>query len=211
MCQNNTNQRKKSMTDHNQTTAMADILSKMNAVQTGDFKKDPASNGDSVGAMHDILNRLQEATGAFSQEIVTESKTKPDLGMAVHAQRTETGVSVSRYDIRAEKKTVQEGLVKTFYRVIDTRTGTTIHSDLGLFETAMGIVKHTLFTQDDHKVQRLIDLDQEYVGAMMETYGYKSRLKRLDESSIQYNVASAKHSNSRTKMQASRMKLLKAL
>jgi hypothetical protein len=60
-------------------------------------------------------------------------------------------------------------------------------------------------------VQRILDLDQEYVGAMMETYGYKRRLKRLDESSVQYDVTSAKYSNSRSKLSAAKMKLLKAL
>lgn len=198
------------MTDQEQTDAMAAILGKLNAAQDGTFKKTSIPAGE-VDAMGDVLRRLQEATGAFSQEIVTESKKNPDLGVAVQAQRTETGVSVSRYDIRTEKKTVQEGLTKTFYTIVDNRTGDAIYEDLGLFESAMGVVKHMLYTGNDQKMQRLLDLDQEYVGAMMETYGYKSRLQRLDENSVQYDVASAKYSNSKQKLSAAKMKILKAL
>lgn len=198
------------MTHQEQTDAMAAILGKMNAVQNGTFKKTSAAASE-VEAMGDVLRRLQEVTGAFSETLVTESKTNPDIGIAIQAERTETGVSVSRYDIRTEKKTVQEGLTKTFYNVIDNRTGETLHNNLGLFETAMGVVKHLLYTQNDNKMHRLLDLDQEYVGAMMETYGYKTRMQRLDESSVQYDVASAKYSNSKQKLSAAKMKILKAL
>lgn len=198
------------MTDQEQTDAMAAILGKLNAAQEGTFKKTSTSASE-VDAMGDVLRRLQEATGVFSQEIVTESKKNPDLGVAVQAQRTETGVSVSRYDIRTEKKTVQEGLKKTFYAIVDNRTGETVYEDLGLFESAMGVVKHLLYTGDEVKMKRLLQLDQEYVGAMMETYGYKNRLQRLDESSVQYDVASAKYSNAKTKLSAAKMKILKAL
>lgn len=201
------------MTDKEQADAMANILGKLNDVESGKYKSTGASGpaAEDTAAMADVLRKLQAATGEAAREVVTESKKKPDLGVALQAQRTDTGVTVSRYDIRSEKKTVQEGLVKTFYHVVDNKTGMEIHTDLGLFESAMGVVKHLLYTKDENKMRRLIDLDQEYVGAMMETYGYKKRMTRLDESSVQYDVASAKYSNARNKLSAAKVKILKAL
>ncbi len=201
------------MTDQQQTNAMADILGKLGQVESGSYKKtgSTGAGGDEVGAMHDVLAKLQEATNGAAYDVVTEGQRNPNLATAVNTTRTETGVSISRYDIRTEKKTVQEGLTKTFYSVIDNKTGMVVYDDLGLFESAMGIVKHMLYTRDDNKLQRVLDLDQEYVGAMMETYGYKQRLRRLDESSVQFDVTSAKYSNSRSKLSAAKMKILKAL
>ena len=193
------------------TNTMADIMTKLNNVAEGIPNAKTSANSDDIGAMAEVMRKLQEVSGNAAHTIVTESKTNPELDAAVNTTRTATGVTISRYDIRTEKQTVQEGLQKTFYYVVDNTTGDTVFSDLGLFESAMGVVKHKLYTQDDTKVQRIIDLDQEYVGAMMETYGYKRRLKRIDESSVQFDVTSAKYSNSKTKLSMTKAKLLKAL
>lgn len=198
------------MTDQEQTNAMADILGKMNAAQDGTFKKTGASAGES-DAMFDVLSRLQEATNGAAYDVVTESQADPELATAVNTERTEHGVSVSRYDIRTEKKTVSEGLKKTFYYIVDNKTGRLVHEDLGLFESAMGIVKHMLYTKKENKIDRIIELDQQYVGYVVETYGYKNKLQRLDESEVQFDVTSAKYSNSKSRMQQAKMLLLKAL
>lgn len=199
------------MTDKAQVDAMSNILGKLNQAESGNYTKSKSASLDETAAMADVLRKLQEATGNAAQELVTDSKENPSLGFALEAQRTETGVSVSRYEIKTEKKTVQEGLVKTFYHVVDNTTGKTIHRDVGLFETAMGIVKHRLYTKNENKLRRLVDLDREYVGAMMETYGYKKRMSRLDESTVQYDVAAAKYSNAKERLTAIKMKILKAL
>jgi len=207
------------MTNQDQTDAMAAILGKMNAAtnemtddrEESTLTQNSESSNSETAAMHDVLARLQEATGVFSETIVSESKKNPDLGVAINTQRTDNGVSVSRYDIRTEKKPMQEGIKKTFYYIVDNRTGEMVHEDLGLFETAMGVVKHMLFTEDERKVKRILDLDQEYVGAMMEIYSHKQRLARLDESEVQYDVITAKYSNAKTKLGAAKLKLLKAL
>jgi hypothetical protein len=199
------------MTQHENTNAMADIMNKLNNVQAGiPNEKTPAGDNE-VAAMTDVLRKLQEISGTVAQGVVTESKTNPELNTAVNTRRTATGVTISRYDIRTQKKTVQEGLQKTFYYIVDNTTGDVIYDDLGLFESAMGIVKHKLYTENNNSVQRILDLDQEYVGVMMETYGYKRRLKRIDESSVQFDVTSAKYSNSKTKLGLTKTKLLRAL
>lgn len=199
------------MTDQAQTDAMSNILGKLNQVEEGTYEKTGGASSEDTAAMADVLRKLQEATGESAREVVSESRKNPDLGFAVEAERTETGVTVSRYDIRTEKKIVQEGLTKTFYHVVDNRTGEMIHEDLGLFETAMGVVKHMLYTKNEQKLERLLGLDRDYVSAVMETYSYKTRMKRLDESSVQYDVTSAKYSNARQRLSAVKMKILKAL
>lgn len=211
------------MTDQQQTDAMADVLRKMNAAAEGKspsshvneegrvVHEDPTSKAAQTDAMADVLRKLQAATGDAAREIVTESETDYDLDMAWQTERTEDGVTISRYAIRTEKKTLGEGLKKTFYHVIDNETNEIVHEDLGLFETAMGMVKHMLYTHNTEKMNRLISLDQDYINSVVEMHGYKSRLKRLDESSTKYDVASAKYSNAKTRLQATKMKILKAL
>lgn len=198
------------MTNQNDIDAMAKILGNMKAAESGEHTVTKASAGE-ADAMADVLQRLQEATSGAAYNVVNESRDNKELDMALNTQKIAEGVSISRYDIRAEKKIVQEGLKKTFYNIVDNKTGKVVHSDLGLFESAMGIVKHMLYTRDDNRVNRILQVDQEYTGAVMETYGYKKRLSRLDESSVQHDVASAKYSNSKSKMQAAKMKLLKVI
>ena len=197
------------MTSRDQVDAMANILAKMGSAAT----RDPANkvSSDETSAMADVLRKLQAVTGDVAKTVVTESKVNPDLGVAIQATRTESGVSVSRYDIRSDRRQMQEGVAKTFYQVVDNRNGKVLHDGLGLFETAMGVVKHLLFTKDENRLNRLLDLDREYVGTMMEMYSCKTRLRRLDESSVQYDVTSAKYSNARTRLQAAKIKILKAL
>jgi hypothetical protein len=194
-----------------ETNAMADILNKLNNVKAGKSIAKGVASSDQTSAMADVLRKLQAVSATTTQELVTESKRDPILSAAVNTVRSNSVVSVARYDIQTKKKTVQEGLTKTFYYVVDNKTKKIIHRDLGLFETAMGIVKHMLYTGNESRINILLNLDQEYVGAMMETYSHKTRLKRLDESTIQYDVTSAKYSNSKQKVQAAKMKLLKAL
>lgn len=196
------------MADKEQTDAMANILRKLNE---GADASDPSAKTSRTNAMADVLRKLQNVTKSAVTTVVTEGMDNPDFNVAVNTTRTKSGVSISRYDIQTEKKLVQEGLKKTFYRIIDNKTGELIYEDLGLFESAMGIVKHMLYTHNTQRIERLIELDQEYVGAIMETYSYKQRMRRLNESSVQFDVAAAKYSKSRTKMATTKMKILKAL
>jgi hypothetical protein len=197
------------MTSKDQVDAMANILAKLGSTSTR--KAGTSASSGETAAMADVLRKLQAVTGDVAKTVVTESKVNPDLGVAVQAKKTESGVSVSRYDIRADRREIQEGTSKTFYQVVDNRNGRIIYDGLGLFESAMGAVKHLLYTKDENRLERLLNLDREYVGAMMELYSCKSRMRRLDESSVQYDVTAAKYSNARNKLQAAKIKILKAL
>ena len=197
------------MTSKDQVDAMANIMAKLGSASTR--KASPSTSSGETAAMADVLRKLQAVTGDVAKTVVTESKINPDLGVAVQAKKTESGVSVSRYDIRADRREIQEGATKTFYQVVDNRNGHIVYDGLGLFESAMGAVKHLLYTKDENRLERLLNLDREYVGAMMELYSCKSRMRRLDESSVQYDVTAAKYSNARNKLQAAKIKILKAL
>ena len=205
------------MVDRTEVDAMANIMRKMNGEQ-------PQSNSShalvennvsdaraNINAMADIMRKMNASSNELAHTMVTESHTSPDIGVAVQMKQHDNGVSVSHYDIRMEKKIVQEGLRKTFYSIIDNTTGDVLHDDLGLFESAMGIVKHTLYTHNQQKINRILELDTAYTGIMVETYGYKQRMNRLDESSVQHDITTAKYSNARTKLSAVKLKLLKAL
>ncbi len=205
------------MTDRTQIDAMADILGKLDNVASNKAAgikptfKDPTSEAAQVHAMAEVLRKLEASTATAATEMVAESKRNPDLGFAIEAQRTDTGVVVSHYEIVREKKMVAEKLRKNFYHVIDSHTGDRVYEDMGLFETAMGVVKHELYSQDENKIQRILALDSEYTGLVTETYSYKNKMQRLDESSVQYDVAAAKYSRAKEKLSGVKMKILKAL
>jgi hypothetical protein len=165
-----------------------------------------------VDAMSDVLKKLKSNVDTAAQGIVTESKKNPDLGFAVEAQRTdERSVSVSRYTIQAEEKTLTEGLSKNFYNVVDTQTNEIVAADLGLFESAMGVVKHLLYTNKVAAVDKIINLDSVYLSAMTEAYAYKKRMSRLDESTATHDVAAAKYSQAKQKLASAKMRILKTL
>ena len=168
-------------------------------------------NQADINSMADLMRKLDTGSKSAAQSVVTESRITPDLGVAIELKRTETGVTVSRYDIKTTKRTIQEGLKKTFYSVIDNRTGDVVYDELGLFESAMGIVKHLLYTNNIQKVERILELDLAYTSTMVETFGYKHRMKHLNESTTQHDVAAAKYSNARTKLSSIKLKLLKSL
>jgi len=202
------------MTDQDQTNAMADILGKLNNIEAGvpnAKRENGGANGNEIDAMADVLRKLKAATGDTTSALIAESANNPELDAAVNTTRTNNGVSVSRYDICTEKKTIQEGLSKTFYYIVDNKTNQIMYDDLGLFESAMGIVKHELYTNNQTKIQRILDLDREYIGNMMETYSYKRKLKTINENSTKFDVTSAKYSNSKSRLQSTKMKLLKAI
>lgn len=208
------------MVDRDQVNAMADIMSKLdgNANNITDQESnrpkkfnDPTSKAAQTNAMADVLKKLENSTKQSAETIVSESRKNPDLGFAVNAEKTEAGIAAGRFEIVLEKKTVSEGLNKTFYYVKNRKTNEIIYEDLGLFETAMGVVKHMMFTEDQRRIDRLIELDSSYVGYLKETYGLKKKLQRLDESSTKHEVALAKYSNSRDKLSAVKLRILKAL
>lgn len=201
------------MVDKSEVDFMTNLMNNLNNVEskTVQAKTNPTDNAthlsEDANAMHDILSKLQTVTN----DVVVENANDTDLTMAITTQKADDSVSISNYKIALNKRKLQEGFTKTFYTIIDTNTNQVVYKDLGLFESAMGIVKHTLFTKKSSRVENILSLDESYVALISELYAYKKKMKRLDESTAQYDVAAAKYSNSKTKLEQVKMKLLKTL
>lgn len=205
------------MTDQQQTDAMAAIMGKLNSAvdNKNSFKKDrsknhsdPTSMAAQTDAMADVLRKFKTATSDSVTDLVNESRHDQELDMAINTTRTHNGVTVSKFDIVTERKDMGNGLAKTFYNVIDNDTGEKVYSNLALFESAMGLVKHELYTNNYQKIQRLVSLDQEYVGLVLELLSYKQKLKTLTEDTVKFDVTSAKYSNVKEKLKIAKKKIL---
>ncbi len=87
--------------------------------------------------MYDILNKLN-SVDSTSKILAERAENDVELEMAITQKVTETSVSVQNYRIDI---VLQEfaGKQKRFYNVVDGNK--IIYRELGLFETAMGIVK----------------------------------------------------------------------
>lgn len=207
------------MTDQQQTDAMAKILGRLNNVgnrNSNDHKEkkvhlDPTSRAAQTDAMAAVLEKLNAATRGAAETIVVESQNNTELDIAWKTMKTSDGVSVAQYTIQTEKRSIGQGLTKTFYHVYDNDIKDRIYQDISLFETAMGVVKHILYTQKENRIQRLLDLDQEYMRTVVEMHTHKQRLKTLNESSTKYDVTKAKYSNARGRMTTVKMKILETI
>ncbi len=158
-----------------------------------------------VDAMSKILQQLDAST----KQIVTEHKNDPDMNFAMNIKKdqADNSVAISEYRIVPVKGNLS-GFAKTFYNI--TNSDGVLYENLGLYESAMGIVKHLLYTKKEFKVQNILDQDSAYLGYLSEAMGYKKRLSTLTEG-VAHDVASAKYSNAREKMSAAKNKILKSI
>ena len=135
--------------------------------------------------MLSILQKLDEATTQVTKEIVKESEN--DIELSAIDKKGDT-VRVNNYEITMEKTIIVPGIKKTFYNIKEGDE--IIHSELALFETAMGVVKGLLF-DNDSKVNRLLELDNRYASSLQEAATYKMKCKTIVESS-KHDIAMAK-------------------
>ena len=182
------------------SNGMLDILQKLNdaytrpAVKSTDGTKSYSVSKD-ASEMLNILQKLETATAKATTEKYHEAKVNIKLSTATMTNNT---VSVGKYNVILEKKSVIPGVKKTFYKITDS-AGETLYSDIALFESAMGVVKGLLFNIS--KVKKILDLDAKYAGYLAETALYQYKAKTLNES-YKKDVAVAKQGNAATKMMA---------
>jgi len=153
--------------------------------------------------MFDILSKLNSVDK--TTRIVAERAEKDiDLKVAINSKVTENSVSVQNYRIDI---VLQEfaGKQKKFYNVVDGNK--IIHQELALFETAMGVVKN-LMDNKSSKVNELVKYDRDYFNSLYEVYAHNSRIK---SGKINEDIAVAKLSNAKEKMQHAKNKILKKL
>jgi hypothetical protein len=177
-----------------------DILHKLNQAHTTPVSKSTSaaktySVSKDATEMLNILQKLETATVKATTEKYQEAKVDIKLSTATMANNT---VSVGKYNVVMEKKTVIPGVKKTFYKITDNN-GDALYSDIALFESAMGVVKGLLF--NNNKVKKILDLDAKYAGYLAETAVYQYKAKTLNES-YKKDVAVAKQGNAATKMMA---------
>jgi len=153
--------------------------------------------------MYDILNKLN-SLDSTSKIVAERAENDVELEMAITQKVTETSVSVQNYRIDI---VLQEfaGKQKRFYNVVDGDK--IIHRELGLFETAMGIVKNLMLGKSS-RVQELVTHDNSYMDNLYEVYMHNTRIKR---GTVNEDVAVAKLSKAKSKVAEAKSKILKRL
>jgi len=152
--------------------------------------------------LKDILaEQVEETTVALT----TAAESDGELKMAMQQTVTENSLTVGNYriDIITEEFA---GRTKNFYNIVEGKK--IIHSDLALFETAMGIVKRYITNVSGSKVTELEKLDIEYSNALYETWAHQSRAKR---GGVNESVALAKASRAKQKVQEVKKRILSCL
>jgi hypothetical protein len=153
--------------------------------------------------MYDILNKLN-SVDSTSKIVAERAESDVELEMAITQKVTETSVSVQNYRIDI---VLQEfaGKQKRFYNVVDGNK--IIYRELGLFETAMGIVKNLMLGKSS-RVQELVTHDNSYMDNLYEVYMHNTRIKR---GTVNEDVAVAKLSKAKSKVAEAKSKILKRL
>lgn len=153
--------------------------------------------------MYDILNKLN-SVDSTSKILAERAESDVELEMAITQKVTETSVSVQNYRIDI---VLQEfaGKQKRFYNVVDGNK--IIYRELGLFETAMGIVKNLMLGKSS-RVQELVTHDNSYMDNLYEVYMHNTRIKR---GTVNEDVAVAKLSKAKSKVAEAKSKILKRL
>jgi hypothetical protein len=194
---------------------MMDIIAKLNETtvtpsSVSEDKQTQASINKLAGVsknasgMLSILQKLDEATTQVTKEIVKESENDIELSAIDKQGNT---VRVNNFEITMEKTTIVPGIRKTFYNIKEGDE--IIHSDLALFETAMGVVKGLLF-DNDSKVDRLLELDNRYASSLQEAATYKMKCKTIVES-YKHDIAMAKQGAAVSKMKEIKKQIKSAL
>jgi len=154
-------------------------------------------------AMYNILSKLKSVDN--TTRMVAESAEKDvELEMALTQKVSENSISVQNYriDIVLQEFANKQ---KRFYNVVEGNK--ILHRELGLFETAMGIVKHYMLGKTS-KVQELAKHDTDYINSLYEVYMHNSRIKR---GNINEDVAVAKLSKAKAKVQEAKANILRKL
>lgn len=162
--------------------------------------------------MHDILNKLRTVNptimeanfNAAAEDLIKTAKSDVELKVAMTSEVTESSVTVQNYriDIVLNKFAGRE---KKFYNIVETNSNKIIHQELALFETAIGIVKKYMTGKSG--ISELEMFDTQYATALHEVWTQHYRAKN----SINQDIALAKASAAKQRVQESKSKILKRL
>ena len=152
-------------------------------------------------SLKDILTHQVEQTSALLHEA---AETDVDLKVAMTQTITEQSITVQNYRIDIVKEEFA-GRQKNFYNIVEGKQ--VIHSDLALFETAMGIVKKYI-TNKTSGIKELEQYDHDYSNALYETWAQQSR---ANKGGINEDIAIAKASRAKQKVQEAKQRILSRL
>lgn len=150
----------------------------------------------------DIINKLN-AIDSTAKRVAEKAEHDIELQMALTQKVTENSISVGDYTIDIAKVNFA-GTRKQFYTVLEC--GEVIEKDLGLFESALGIVK-SLMLGKYNRVNSISTLDTEYTNSLYEVYMHKNRARK----GINEDVALAKLSRAQEKLDDAKSKIMKRL
>jgi adenine-specific DNA methylase len=152
-------------------------------------------------SLKDILTHQVEQTSALLHEA---AETDVDLKVAMTQTITEQSITVQNYRIDIVKEEFA-GRQKNFYNIVEGKQ--VIHSDLALFETAMGIVKKYI-TNKTSGIKELEQYDNDYSNSLYETWAQQSR---ANKGGINEDIAIAKASRAKQKVQEAKQRILSRL
>jgi|TARA_B110000495_G_C23040384_1_gene623615 uncharacterized protein with GYD domain len=182
-------------THHNSTQVNESTEATTPVVHTANVSKN-------AKGMYDILAKLEAATKTAATEVALEAEHDTSLitAGAVRNRVTDSIDVDGNYKIQLVEKNVIEGVKKKFYNIEDS-TGTVLHKELALFESAMGIVKNLMFDKGEHKIEKIVQLDDRYASNLQEAAMYKHKSMTLTES-YKTDVYVAKQGNAMHKLQS---------
>ena len=150
----------------------------------------------------DIIKKLN-AIDSTARRVAENAEHDIELQMALTQKVTENSISVGEYTIGIAKCNFA-GTTKQFYTVHERDE--IVEQDLGLFETALGIVKNLMLGKHSN-VATLSKLDTDYTNSLYEVYMHKSRARN----GINEDVALAKLSRAQDKLEDAKSKIMKRL
>jgi hypothetical protein len=181
-------------THHNNTQVNESTEATTPIVHTANVSKN-------AKGMYDILAKLEAATKTAASEVAMEAEYDTSL-ITAGAIRNRVADSIEidgNYKIQLVERKVIDGVNKKFYNIEDS-TGTILHKELALFESAMGIVKNLMFAKGDTKIEKIVQLDDRYAAYLTEAAMYKHKSMTLTES-FRTDVYVAKQGNAIHKLQ----------
>ena len=167
-----------------------------NAEQLHEQKQIDRAQGKAVVSedsqeMYNILKRLEDATTNVAQTINEQKDVNPVTAVGMKSGNT---ITMNGYSLHMEKGKLTEKYTKTFYTI--KHGDDVLHKDLGLFESAMAILKKLIERKSG--ISKIVELDDRYLSHLTEAAYHKARAKTITES-VKHDVAIAKHSSAMDK------------
>jgi len=148
---------------------------------------------------HVIDKQLREAVDDLAKEALKDV----ELSIAMTQVVTENSIEVQNYRVDIVEHDFA-GRKKKFYNIIDTEINETLQTELGLFETALAMVKAYMLGKSN-TILELEKHDLDYCNALYEVYMYKNKPYLSEDISL------AKIDNATRKLQEAKRKIIRKL